>query len=149
MTSGVTREWLAQQAAKARAPVVEGWKDGALTVWVPGSPANLKNKVGHWSTRARWAKAWRERTAARLLRHHRPVPPYVPKRITFTVYGRSRFDDDNLALVCSPCRDALQDMGMIDSDGNPAHRFVYQQARPTRKARAVQHGIAVRIELAT
>lgn len=149
---------------KPAGPVVEGWKDDALTVWVPGRPANMKNKVGHWSTRAKWAKGWRARAAAHLAFSWstRPVPfngkaseknmgwpwaPEEPKRVTFTIYGPSRFDDDNCALVASPCRDALQDMRIIDNDGNPAHRFLYEQATPTRKAGAA-HGIAIKVELA-
>ena len=154
MTARVTKEWVAQQATKAICPVVEGWKDGALKVFVPGTPANLKNKVGHWSTRRDWAKAWRERTAAALYPHRSssilhtwPWRSETPKRITFTVYGRSRFDDDNVALVCSPVRDALQDMRLIDNDGNVTHRFVYTQAPPTRKTGAV-YGIAIRVEKA-
>ena len=165
VTDGVTKAWIAQQAAKAACPVVEGWLGGpglavhALTVFVAGTPANLKNKVGHWSTRARWAKQWREATATRLYLllvpadyiGEQPSMPWAatdPKRITFTIYGRSRFDDDNAALVVSPCRDALQDMRVIDNDGNVAHRFFYAQAPPTRKVGAVL-GIALRIELAS
>ena len=135
--------------------VTEGWANGALTAFVPGVPTNMKNKVGHWSKRHRWAKQWRARTASRLSQWritHGPIgpwpwSPYDPKRVLFTIYGPSRFDDDNRALVASPCRDALQDALIIDSDGNPAHSFFYAQAAPTRKAGSV-YGIAIRIELA-
>ena len=149
----ITRaEYVALQA-KVSAPIREGWRDGVLTVWVPGTPANLKNKVGHWSKRARWAKEWRERTATCLWRlsgtrdYPWPWKARDPKRVTFTVHGRSRFDSDNVALVCSPCRDALQDMKIIDNDGNVAHRFLYEQAPPSRKAGSA-YGIAIRIALA-
>lgn len=147
----------AAQALQATFPVREGWEGGALTVFVPGTPSNMKNKVGHWSKRARWAKEWRTRAAAAMYAQVPPAPPHLrgwpwppwePKRVTFTVYGKSRFDDDNVALVCSPARDALQDMAVIDNDGNVAHRFTYEQAKPTRAAGAT-HGIAIRIELAT
>ena len=160
ITSAEYAAHLAQRAAKGAAPVKEGWTNEALTVWVPGTPANLKNKVGHWSKRARWAKDWRARTAFRLLNglqsknvpklglgpRNWPWSPEEPKLVTFTIYGRARFDDDNVALVCSPCRDALQDMQLIDNDGNVAHRFQYEQAPPTRKAGSV-YGIAITIAL--
>jgi hypothetical protein len=76
-----------------------------------------------------------------------PWPAGAMKRITFTVYGRARFDDDNLRAVCKPVRDAVQDMAIIDNDRPSAgHTFLYEQAPPTRKVGAA-HGIAIRIEL--
>ena len=163
MTAGVTREWLAQQAAKAGAPVKEGWKDGALTVFVPGAPRHFKGK-GNRYTVSKHTKEWRERTAVRLLEHRLPGAhlepwpwkPEQPKRITFTVYCRNAFDGaDNLRLVCSPVKDALgprgprkPGMGLIDDDRDSSgHEFHYQQT-VTRKAGSV-YGIAVRIEMAT
>lgn len=155
----VSREWVAQQAAKATAPVREGWSDGALTVFVPGRPRNpLNSSHGHWTKHARWAKTWRERTSMAFWRR---APLYSaslgtrvfhwlaedPKRVTFTVYGPARFDDDNLRAVCKPARDSLKDMRVIDDDRDSAgHVFVYEQAPPTRKAGSV-HGIAIRIEV--
>lgn len=163
MTTGVTKAWVAAQATKASAPILEGWKNGALTGFVHGAPANLKNKVSHWSTRARWAKSWRERTANALLPWRVgagpigpwPWSPYDPKRIHFTVFCRNPFDSaENLRLVCSAVKDALGPsgarkvgVGIIDDDRDSSgHVFTYEQIT-SRKAGAV-FGIAIRIALA-
>ena len=150
----VTRDWVRQQAAKATAPVVEGWRDGVLTVWVPGRPANPMNgSRGHWSKHARWAKGWRERAGTHLLpflgrfSYGRTLwLPETPKAITLTIYAPGRgFDDDAWGPICKPLRDALKDMRIIDDDGNnpdgtPRHAITYAQVT---KAPVV--GIAVRI----
>lgn len=156
----VTTAWVKQQAVKAKAPVVEGWKDGVLVVFVPGTPKNpLNGSHAHWSKRAKWAKGWREKAAARVyeIGCHRDGAPRMaptpwaatdPKHVTFTVYGRARFDDDNLRAVCKPVRDALKDMAVIDDDRpSSGHVFEYTQAKPARSAGAI-HGIAIRVELA-
>lgn len=134
-------------------PCREGWHDGALTVFVPGRPTHYKGK-GHRYTVSKHTKDWRERTATHLLRFltpsNRGVPvfyPADPKRITFTVYSRNAFDDDNLAFVCSGCRDGVKDMRVIQDDRKSAgHTFVYNNVA-TRAVGAVL-GIALRIELA-
>ena len=86
--------------------------------------------------------------------------PATPKVIAFTVYTSGRgFDGvDNLALVCSPCLDALgmprsyvrqgrqvggHGMGIIDDDKNPAHEITYTQVVKAKVA-----GIAIEIALA-
>lgn len=149
----------AQETQRAAFPVREGWSDGALTIFVPGRPRNpLNGSHEHWSKRARWAKGWRERAQMALMREvgqwgvnrvrKWPWNTTTPKRITFTIYGPSRFDDDNVRAVCKPVRDALKDMCVIDDDRESAgHTFLYAQAKPTRSAGAI-HGIALRIELA-
>jgi hypothetical protein len=143
------------EALSATIPVREGWQGGALVVFVPGRPRNpLNGSHEHWSKRARWAKGWRDKASSRL--HNTgtqglgklawPWTAMHPKRITFTIYGPSRFDDDNVRAVCKPVRDSLKDMGVIDDDRPSAgHTFHYEQAKPTRKAGA-PHGIAIRIE---
>lgn len=147
----------AQAGSGAVIPCVEGWQGGALTVWVPGRPSNpLNGSHMHWSKRSRWAKGWREKTAAQILNHvfrsikepqWKGVRTETPKRVTFTVHGPSRFDDDNLRAVVKPCRDALKDMRVIDDDRDSSgHDFRYAQAKPTRKPGAV-YGIAITIEL--
>ena len=74
--------------------------------------------------------------------------PVLHKRITFTVYGPARFDDDNLRAVCKPVRDSLKDLAVINDDRPSAgHVFEYEQAKPSRKTGSV-YGIAVRVELA-
>lgn len=157
MTYGVTPQWVAQQAAGAKIPVKEGWKDGALTIFVPGRPTHFKGK-GHRFAVSKHTKDWRDRTATRVYlacvgKDYRgetpslPWPATAPKAIAFTIYGASRFDDDNARLVCSPCRDALKTMRVIDDDRESSgHRFEYRQAKPTRSAGAV-HGIAIEIRL--
>ncbi len=146
----------AQEAVAARSPVPEGWHGGGLTIFVQGRPWNpLNGGQRSYMKHARLRKAWRERTASRLLSHANiitrrdwpyrwPWRPATPKRITFTVYARNAFDSDNLEAVCKSVRDALKDAGMIQDDRPSAgHTFEYAQV-PTRKAGAV-HGIAVRI----
>jgi hypothetical protein len=160
MTEGVTREWQAQQLAKATAPVTEGWKDGALCVFVEGRPWNPQagDMRNRWK-KARTVKTWRERTASRLLPHARaysvvhgryvfPWEPRQPKRVAFTVYSRQAFDDDNLSAVCKPSRDALKDMRVIDDDAPKCgHLFLYRNVVAPRLADV--HGIAIAIGLLT
>jgi hypothetical protein len=155
----------AQKALQATIPVTEGWQGGALVVFVPGRPRNpLNGSHEHWSKRAKWAKGWRENTNTRLylasVGGRRSLTDWLdttprwpwgeasaPKRITFTIHGPSRFDDDNLRAVCKPVRDSLKDMGVIDDDRPSAgHTFHYEQAPPKRAAGA-PHGIAIRIEV--
>lgn len=164
----VTRAEVAALLARAACPIVEGWRDGVLSVWVPGTPKNVKN-AGHWRARHRWTQEWRERAAHRLYEqslpggrpytiHGRwPWLPTDPKAITFTVYtsGRGFDGPDNLRLVCWPVLDALgpartylrngvevrgHGVGLIDDDKHPAHVITYEQV-----VRAKVPGIAVRI----
>ena len=168
-TARVTPQWLAQQVAKATAPVVEGWRDGVLSIFVPGTPKHFKGK-GHRYTVSKHTKDWRERTATQIFRYMPQVleggrwkrsewfwKPEDPKAITFTIYTSGRgFDGvDNLKLVASPCLDALgpnrthlrngvevraHGMGLIDDDKNPAHDIRYEQV-----VKAAVPGIAVTI----
>lgn len=152
----------ARRTSADRSPVVEGWKDGALTVFVPGKPTHYKGN-GDRGTVSRHTKDWRERTATGVLRACAPQEvmrkhaalwgwtPETPKRITFTVYTNGRgFDGpDNIRLVASPCLDALgprrpraPGMGIIDDDKNPAHEISYNQV-----TKAAVPGIAIRIEI--
>lgn len=155
MTTGVTKNWVAQQAAKASAPVVEGWKDGALTIFVEGRPRHFKGSM-HVTAKLGHTQRLRERTATRILMAVPSITrvplwgsPALPKHVHFTVYWRSAFDgDDNLRLVCSAAKDALMDMKIIDDDADArGHRFTYEQT-VSRKAGSV-HGIAVKVELLT
>ena len=122
----VTPAEAAMLAARASAPLKEGWRDGVLSIFVPGTPRHFKGK-GHRYVVSKHTKDWRERAATRLLAqahywpsrpglafiHHKrdawPWEPSDPKRITFTIYTSGRgFDGvDNLKLVASPCLDAL------------------------------------------
>ena len=159
----ITKAEAAMLAARAQAPVTEGWRDGALTVWIPGRPTHFKGR-GDRFTVSRHTKDWRERTASRLYPHvlakvtrvvsngmttecRWPWSPYEPKLIAFVVYCPSAFDEDeNLRLVCSAAKDALKDMQIIDDDRRSSgHTFVYTQV-VTRK-RGAAHGIAIRIAL--
>ena len=147
---------------RATCPVVEGWANGALTIFVPGRPTHFKGK-GHRFTVSKHTKDWRERTVNRLwgLAGILPWPwtPEQPKIITFTVYtsGHGFDGPENLRLVCSPCLDALgmpraylrkgrtvggHGMGLIDDDKNPAHEIRYEQV-----TQAAVTGIAVRVAL--
>lgn len=162
MTAGVTKAWVAQ--TKATCPVVEGWKDGALTVFVPGAPYNFKS--GGQTTRdglmkhRRLVKEWRERTGARLYivmsdndQGARPATylrwkPEQPKRVTFTVYSRNAFDSDGREVACSPSRDALKDMLLVTDDRDSA-RNVFTYKQETSRAAGSVYGIAIRIEKAS
>lgn len=157
----ITRAEAAMLQARAAYPVTEGWDRGALVIFVPGSPRHFKGH-GNRVTVSRHTKGWRERAASRLFPYHViatrgsqgpiryergwPWAARAPKRITFLVYCRNAFDgDDNLRLVCSPVKDALKDMQLIDDDKDSSgHTFVYGQV-VTRVTGAV-HGIAVRVE---
>ena len=167
----VTPAEAAMLAARASAPLKEGWRDGALSVWVPGRPKNVKN-AGHWRTRHRWTSEWRDRAATRIIAHARrpgvtgyiivtrwPWAPFEPKAITFTVYtsGRGFDGPDNLRTVCWPVLDALgpartyhrggvevrgHGVGLIDDDKNPAHDIQYLQV-----VKAKVPGIALTVRL--
>ena len=153
----MTKAEYAVLKARTPAPVTEGWKDGALTVWVPGTPKHFKGK-GDRYTVARHTKDWRARTVTAIYRVRFrsvdgadagfPSSPERPKRITFTVFCRNAFDsDENLRLVCSPLKDALIDMRLIQDDRDSAgHTFIYLQVPSRVKGAAL--GIAVRVELA-
>lgn len=148
----VTKEWVAQQQAKASYPVTEGWKNGVLTVFVPGKPMNPQaGDLRHHMKKARATAEWRDRTGSRIYAQRIPwIPwwtPAAPKKITFTVYSRQAFDDDNLAMVCKPSRDALKDMKIIVDDA-PKHGHAFKYANEVRPKLADVHGIAIRIELA-
>lgn len=173
----ITREELALLQSRThqgpQLPVHEGWKDGALTIFVPGKPTHYKGK-GHRYAVSQHTKEWRERTASRLLMHCSgwahpelrfivaggfkspwPWTPTARKLVIFTVYCRNAFDgDDNLRLVCSPLKDALgptgarkPGVGLLDDDRDSSgHTFLYTQV-VARKVGSV-HGIAVRVALA-
>ena len=162
-TARVTPQWLAQQVAKATAPVVEGWRDGVLSIFVPGTPYNFKSasalSMATMMKHRRLVKEWRQRTGERLYRWRRdavwrrgvlytpwPWRAAEPKRVHFTVYCRNPFDGvDGLRVVCSPSTDALKDMGLIDDDRDSSrHAFTHEQ-QPSRKRGSV-YGIAVTVE---
>jgi hypothetical protein len=158
----VTPAEYAQLQARAQSPVREGWRDGALSVFVPGIPYNFKS--GGQTTRGglmkhrRLVKEWRERTADRIFavmsendlgEKRAPFLAWKqsdPKRVTFTVYSRNAFDSDGREVCCSPSRDALKDMHLVTDDRDSAGNvFIYEQIT-SRKATFVR-GIAIRIEL--
>lgn len=151
----MSRSWVAQQAARATAtaPVVEGWKDGVLTVFCEGKPMNPQDgSERHYLKKAKTVKAWRERTANGVLRvlnqWGRPLgwPPEAPKRITFVIYSRRAFDDDNLTMVAKPSRDGLRDAGIIHDDARRSgHRFLYENVVAPKMSDV--HGIAIRVGL--
>ena len=71
----VTKAEYAALQARSSCPVREGWKDGALTIWVPGTPKHFKGK-GHRFTVSRHTKDWRERTASRVFAYaHQMASP--------------------------------------------------------------------------
>ena len=117
-----------------------------MTVWLPGLLVNPTNgSRGHWSKHSRWAKSWRDRTCMQILavvgasRRH-GIYPKAPKLVTFTAHVGAEWDDDGLSSALKPCRDALQDMRIIDNDRPSAgHQFIYEQVYPTpRQSRGVR-----------
>lgn len=148
----ITKEEYAQLQAKATYPVTEGWKNGVLTVFVPGKPMNPQDgKLRHPLKKAKTVAAWRDRTGSRIYAQRIPGLPWwtpaAPKKITFTVYSRQAFDDDNLSAVCKPVRDALKDMLIIVDDA-PRHGHAFKYTNVVAPRQADVHGIAIRIELA-
>jgi hypothetical protein len=125
-------------------------REASVIVFIPGKPKNMKNKVSHWRTRYAWTLDWRGRTKNLLEilmpRGGWPWKPTDKKIVKFTIYSPSAFDDDNWRGVCSPVRDGLQDVGIIDNDRvRSGHDFQYSQV-VTRK-KGVLWGIAVEIRL--
>jgi hypothetical protein len=144
----------AQLQAKATYPVQEGWRNGTLTVFVPGVPYNFKSggqtSRGGLMKHRRLVESWRNRTGSHLYAHRIPGLPHwspaAPKRVTFTVYSRNPFDSDGREVACSPSRDALKDMQIIDDDRDSSrHVFLYDQV--TSRKLAFVHGIAIAITL--
>lgn len=118
-----------------------------LTFFVRGIVKNpLNGSHGHWRVRAAWAKQWRQQTiyaadkAMGCAFHVESMDD--PRRITFTAHVARRFDDDNLAAICKPVRDGLQDAGIIHNDGpDCGHTFVYKQV-----VDKVNRGVEVTVE---
>jgi hypothetical protein len=130
--------------------------EDALTVFVPMQPVNPLNAREHYHAKAR--RVAKERAAvaqAVWVALRTPAPgsrmsvwritakSSTPKRVDFTVHVSRRFDDDALPAICKASRDALQDVGLIDTDGPDAgHEFTYAQI--VRKPLGVT--IAVRVK---
>ena len=128
-------------------------REGTLTIFVPGRLTNPMNGPhGHWSTRAKWAREWRQRTGAAILHHvaqhraGRQLGPYGERlgvvlgeamHVSFLLHTWNAVDSDALGPMVKPCRDALIDMRLIHSDApDSGHVFEYAQV-VNRKARGV------------
>lgn len=104
-----------------------------LDVFVPGRVRNpLNGSHGHWRTRAAWAKGWRHNTWLRITQAPLGATPRwvatEPKRVTITLHVWRWFDSDAMGPCAKPCRDALVDAGVVDSDGPKApHEWIYGQ----------------------
>ena len=122
-------------------------------VWIGGILQNPKSQHWHWSRHRKWAAGWREVTAW-VCRGLVDAPPEAPKHVRLIAHVRRKFDASNLPMVLSPILDGLQaprrgkirrkvdkptkrlysvkspdwpGAGVIDDDGNPAHRIEFAQ----------------------
>jgi len=105
-----------------------------VTVFIEGkltNPLNGKLSRAHWSRKSEWAKAWKERTAVAWLTQVGTVPELddlgQPKRITFTAYVGSPWDDDSIPAAIKPIRDALIGRAIFNDAPKDGHTFVYRQ----------------------
>jgi len=107
----------------------------------------MNGSRGHWAKHVRWARQWRARTAMAWLAAYPQRPTmdaWAPKLIRFLANTGATWDDDNLRAGMKPMRDALVDIGAIQSDApNAGHLFVYEQ-RIDRKNRGVRITITPR-----
>lgn len=97
-----------------------------IIVVLPVLIVSEPNLRGHWSKRARRAKAQREAVHWSMHRHQPPGIDHAPITIRIERCGRGKLDDDNLAAGAKAVRDGVADWLDID-DGSQALRWVYEQ----------------------
>jgi hypothetical protein len=126
-----------------------------LTVFVPARLVNpLNGSHGHWSGSAKRVKLHRDATAAAVwaalrdpragVHWHITAKPSTPKVVTFTLYVGRRFDSDATGAICKPFRDALQDVGLVHSDGpDSGHTF----EPPTQLVDRTRRGVEITVRL--
>lgn len=148
----ITSAELVALRAKRAAPTVSSWRDGVLTLVIPGVLKNPLNQRWHHYTRARWSRTWHEKTAGALLeagfRRHKPtvisatswhpstpIPLgawrlVIPRLVRFHASVQRLFDSDGLQATLKPCRDALVVYGVLSDDAERAgHAFEYGQEK--------------------
>src|SRR5262249_45081341 len=106
-----------------------------IEAWIPvpkwSNPLNARGKARSGWEASREAKAMRTRTFAAIwpeVVHRRLGPAAEPKRVTFTLHVRHRFDDDALPAMCKSVRDELVHLGILSGDSpTHGHEFRYLQ----------------------
>ena len=136
----ITSADLAALRAKRAAPAVSSWRDGVLTLVVPGVLKNPLNQRWFHYTRARWSRTWHEKTAGAILeadqrQQWRAIAlSTVARRVHFHAYVQRLFDSDGLQAALhaalKPCRDALVVYGVLSGDAErDGHVFTCQQEK--------------------
>jgi hypothetical protein len=107
---------------------------------IPIKTISEANARGHWSKRAKRARAQRKMagmiTSSELVRHlcDNPMDNMTLFRIKLTRIGKGRMDSDNLAGAMKAIRDGIAEAIGID-DGDP--RMTWDYAQETGKAYSV------------
>ena len=130
----ITPADLATLRAKRAGPAVSSWRDGVLTLVVPGALKNPLNARWYHYTRARWSRTWHEKTAGAILeadqRQAWRAISALPRHVHFHAYVQRLFDSDGLQAALKPCRDALVVYGVLSDDSERAgHEFTYEQEK--------------------
>ena len=134
----ITPAELTALRAKRAAPAVSSWRDGTLTLVVPGALKNPLNARWHYYTRARWSRTWHEKTAGAILeadqRQAWRAISALPRHVHFHAYVQRLFDSDGLQAALhaalKPCRDALVVYGVLSGDAErDGHVFTCQQEK--------------------
>src|SRR6185295_12058931 len=116
---------------------------GGLTIWVPCELKNYANHGGHWTGKARYQRALRDKTHIHALERrdtwdHGHDKAETPKNVMLEMHVWNYFDEhDGLRNACKPIVDGLVNAGVIDNDApSSGHLFLYTQIL-NRKMRGV------------
>lgn len=134
---------------------------GDLVLFIPGrlkNPTNRHNGItGHWAATHRWARGWKDATAAMVLvadgRHGRfrqlraAVAQGATLEVTFTGRVPRRFDSDGYVAACKPVRDQLAEL--LGTHDGPGAGHVWTYAPQVVERDPSHHGVGVVVRLAT
>lgn len=106
--------------------------------FIPIKTVSEANTYGHWSKRAKRAKAQRE---AAYLSFTKAELPALPSVVTLIRVAPRTLDDDNLRGALKACRDGIADrLGVDDADPRVEWRYAQEKGEPK------EFGVVVEIE---
>ena len=130
----ITSADLVALRAKRAAPAVSSWRDGVLTLVVPGVLKNPLNQRWYHYTRLRWTRTWHEKTSGAILeadsRQGWRIVSALQCCVHFHAYVQRLFDSDGLQAALKPCRDALVVYRVLADDSVASgNLFDYEQVK--------------------
>jgi len=106
----------------------------SLVFFVPCELKNYANRGGHWTGKAGYQKALRDKTNVLAHTTHWPdwlcgPTPDIPKAISLEAHVWNYFDEhDGLRNACKPIVDGLTRARVIHSDAHDSgHQFLFTQ----------------------